>query len=82
MNNNSNIITLIKKKQIGNNINKLSQIAKQKYLNITCTYLKYLIDNSISHGIKSPLKHDTTFNNKIVSTHRHSYQMNIFVNIT
>jgi hypothetical protein len=55
---------------------------KQTYPKITSKHLKYLIDNNITHDIKTPIQQNSKFNNKIVSNHRYSYQMNRFVNNT
>jgi hypothetical protein len=60
----------------------LYPIVKQKYPNVTSKHLKYLIDNNITHDIKTPIKQNSKYNNKIVSNHRYSYQMDIFVNNT
>jgi hypothetical protein len=52
---------------------KLYPIVKQKYPNITSKHLKYPIDTNITHDIKTPIKYNSRFNNKIVSNRRHSY---------
>jgi hypothetical protein len=77
--NDNNIISLIKQTK-WKSFEKLYPIIKQKYPKITSKHLKYLIDNNITHDIKTPIKQNSKFNNKIVSNHRHSYQMDIFVN--
>jgi hypothetical protein len=80
-NKDNNIISLIKQTKF-KSFNKLYPIVKEKYPNITTKHLKYLIDNNITHDIKTLVKYNSKFNNKIVSNHRHSYQMDIFVNNT
>jgi hypothetical protein len=75
----NNIISLIKQTK-WKSFEKLYPIVKEKYPNITSNHLKYLIDNNITHDIKTPIKSNSKFNNKIVCNHRHSYQMDIFVN--
>jgi hypothetical protein len=79
--NNNKIISLIKQTK-WKSFEKLYPVAKQKYPNITSKHLKYLLDNNITHDIKIPIKQNSKYNNKIVSNHRHSYQMNIFLNNT
>jgi hypothetical protein len=81
MNNDKNIISLIKQTK-WKSFEKLYPISKQKYPNIKSNHLKYLIDNNYNHDIKTPRKYNSKIFNKIVSNHRHSYQMNIFVNNT
>jgi hypothetical protein len=78
-NNDTSIISFIKQTK-WKSCEKLYPIVKQKYPNITSKHLKYLIDNNITHHIKTPIKYSSKYNNKIVSNHRHSYQMDIFVN--
>jgi hypothetical protein len=75
----NNIISLIKQTK-RKSFETLYPIVKQKYPKITSKHLKYLIDNINTHDIKTPVKQNSKFNNKIVSNHRHSYQMDIFVN--
>jgi hypothetical protein len=53
---------------------------KQMYPDVTSKHLKYIIDNNITHDIKTPGKYNLRFNNKIVINHQYSYQMDIFVN--
>jgi hypothetical protein len=77
--NDNKIISLIKQTK-WKSFEKLYPIVKQKYPKITSKHLKYLIDNNITHDIKTPIKSNSKFNNKIVSNHRHSDQMDIFVN--
>jgi hypothetical protein len=80
-NNDTSKISLIKQTK-WKSFEKLYPIVKQQYPNITSKHLKYLIDNSITQDIKTPVKYNSKFNNKILSNHRHSYQMDIFVNKT
>jgi hypothetical protein len=68
----NSIISLIKQTK-WKSFEKLYRIVKQKYPNITSKDLKYLIDNNIIHDIKTPIKYNSKFNNKIVSNHQHSY---------
>jgi hypothetical protein len=81
MNNDTKIISLIKQTK-WKSFEKLYPIVKQKYPKLTSKILKHLIDNNINHDIKTPVKYNSKFNKKIVSNHRHSYQMDIFVNNT
>jgi hypothetical protein len=81
MNNDNKIISLIKQTK-WKSLDKLYPIVKKKYPKITSKHLKYLLDNNITHDIKTPIKQNSKYNNKIVSNHRHSYQMDIFVNQT
>jgi hypothetical protein len=78
-NNDTSIISLIKQTK-WKSFEKLYPIIKQQYPNITSQRLKYLIDNNITHDLKTPIKYNSKFNNKILSNHRHSYQRDIFVN--
>jgi hypothetical protein len=80
MNNNHNSIISLIKKTKWKSFEKLYSIFNQKYPTITSKHLKYLIDNNITHDIKTHIKQNSKFNNKIVSNHRHSYEMDIFVN--
>jgi hypothetical protein len=82
MNNNDTFIISLIKQTKWKSFEKLYPIIKQKYPNITSKHLKYLFDNNITHDIKTPIKQNSKFNNKIVSNHRHSYQMDIYVNQT
>jgi hypothetical protein len=77
----NNIISHIKLTK-WKSFNKLYPIVKQKYPNITSKHRKYLLNNNITHDIKTPVKYNSKFNQKIVSNHRHSYQIDIFVNNT
>jgi hypothetical protein len=79
--NDNKIISLIKQTK-WKSFEKLYPIVKPKYPKITSKHLKYLIDNNITHDIKTPIKQNSKYNNKIVSNHRHSSQMDIFLNNT
>jgi hypothetical protein len=76
--NHTSIISLIKQTK-WKSFKKLYPIIKKKYLKITSKHLKYLINNNITHERITHVKQNSKFN-KIVSNHRHSYQMDIFVN--
>jgi hypothetical protein len=82
MNNKDTSIIYLIKQTKWKTFEKLYPIIKQKYPNLTSKHLKYLIDNNITHDRKAPDKYNSQFNNKIVSNHRHSYQMDIYVNNT
>jgi hypothetical protein len=75
-NNDTSIISFIKQTK-WESFEKLYPIVKEKYPSITS---KHLIDNNITLDIKTPIKYNSKFNNKIVINHRYSYQMDIFVN--
>jgi hypothetical protein len=51
-----------------------------KYSNITSKQLKDLIDFNMTQDIKTSIKHNSKFFNKIYSNLRHSYQKDIRVN--
>jgi hypothetical protein len=70
-------------KIVSNNLNSYQiDIFGNNTKNNVSQHLNQLIDNYITHDIKTPIKQNSKFNNKIVSNHRHSYQINIFVNNT
>jgi hypothetical protein len=56
----NNIISLIKQTK-WKSFEKLYSIIKEKYPKITSKHLKYLIDNNITHDIKSPVKDNSKY---------------------
>jgi hypothetical protein len=75
----NNVISLIKSSK-WKSFNKLYPIVKEKYPNINRKHLHSLIANNITHDVKPSTKLNSKYFNKVYSNHRHSYQMDIFVN--
>jgi hypothetical protein len=73
------VISFIKSSK-WNFFNKLYPIVKSKYPNINRKHLQTIIANNITHDLTQPEKLNSKYFNKVCSNHRHSYQMDIFVN--
>jgi hypothetical protein len=73
------IIDLIKKTK-WKSFEKLHSIIKQKYVYIESKQLLEIRASNYTRDIKTLIKHNSKFYNKIYSSHRESYKMNILIN--